>query len=232
MKPLTSRRLSRPQAAAGLHLRLWCHRRWRAWANSMRPHCSTTQKSTGRASKHTSHYYCRWWRASTACRVGHTYFIPSVEQPCSSTQKDPRRLISIALHAQVVSCPNGLAVGHTYFIPSEEHLESGVTTRGFMEAKLVVSLAGRWVCNHLRCLELATGSKFWFQEGRPPPAASWMPSSSSLAGRCASHEIQPDMIWLNLRECQYLPAASWRPSSSSPLPAGAPGSIRYVRFDA
>jgi hypothetical protein len=45
--------------------------------------------------------------------------------------------------AQVVACPGGVAVGHTYFIPSEEHLESGITTRAFMEAKLVVCLAGR-----------------------------------------------------------------------------------------
>jgi hypothetical protein len=48
-----------------------------------------------------------------------------------------------ACAAQVVACPGGVAVGHTYFIPSEEHLESGITTRAFMEAKLVVCLAGR-----------------------------------------------------------------------------------------
>lgn len=48
-----------------------------------------------------------------------------------------------SLVAQVVACPGGVAVGHTYFIPSEEHLESGITTRAFMEAKLVVCLAGR-----------------------------------------------------------------------------------------
>ena len=54
--------------------------------------------------------------------------------------------VSTALHvvcSQVVACPGGVAVGHTYFIPSEEHLESGITTRAFMEAKLVVCLAGR-----------------------------------------------------------------------------------------
>ena len=33
--------------------------------------------------------------------------------------------------------------GYTYFIPSEEHLESRVTTRSFMEARMVVALAGR-----------------------------------------------------------------------------------------
>ena len=43
----------------------------------------------------------------------------------------------------MVACPGGVATGHTYFIPSEEHLESGITTRGFMEARMVVSLAGR-----------------------------------------------------------------------------------------
>ena len=47
--------------------------------------------------------------------------------------------------AQVVACPGGVATGHTYFIPSEEHLESGITTRGFMEARMVVALAGRQV---------------------------------------------------------------------------------------
>lgn len=53
--------------------------------------------------------------------------------------------------AQVVACPGGVAVGHTYFIPSEEHLESGITTRAFMEAKLVVCLAGRCAELPLAC---------------------------------------------------------------------------------
>lgn len=59
---------------------------------------------------------------------------------------------------QIVACPGGLAVGHTYFIPSEEHLESGITTRAFMEAKLVVCLAGRCALHKLH-VYAATGSR-------------------------------------------------------------------------
>ena len=44
---------------------------------------------------------------------------------------------------QVSACPGGVTTGYTYFIPSEEHLESRVTTRGFMEARMTVALAGR-----------------------------------------------------------------------------------------
>lgn len=40
-------------------------------------------------------------------------------------------------------CPGGRAKGYTYFIPQEEHLESRIITRAYMEAKLTVSLAGR-----------------------------------------------------------------------------------------
>jgi len=36
-----------------------------------------------------------------------------------------------------------MPTGYTYFIPQEEHLESRVVTRGFMEAKMVVASAGR-----------------------------------------------------------------------------------------
>ena len=35
------------------------------------------------------------------------------------------------------------STGYTYFIPQEEHLESRVVTRSYMEAKMVVALAGR-----------------------------------------------------------------------------------------
>ena len=35
--------------------------------------------------------------------------------------------------------------GYTYFIPSEERLESKILTRGFMETRMVVALAGRCV---------------------------------------------------------------------------------------
>ena len=44
---------------------------------------------------------------------------------------------------RVSVCPGGLATGYTYFLPSEERLESRVTTRGFMESRMVVALAGR-----------------------------------------------------------------------------------------
>ena len=40
-------------------------------------------------------------------------------------------------------CPGGVPTGYTYFIPQEEHLESRVVTRSYMEAKMVVALAGR-----------------------------------------------------------------------------------------
>ena len=40
-------------------------------------------------------------------------------------------------------CPGGAATGYTYFIPQEEHLEAQVVTRAYMEAKLVVGMAGR-----------------------------------------------------------------------------------------
>jgi cell division protease FtsH len=44
---------------------------------------------------------------------------------------------------RVSICPDNLATGYTYFLPNEERLESLVTTRGFLESKIVVSLAGR-----------------------------------------------------------------------------------------
>ena len=44
---------------------------------------------------------------------------------------------------KVSACPGGVPTGSTFFLPREERLESRVVTRGFMEAKLVVSLAGR-----------------------------------------------------------------------------------------
>ena len=51
----------------------------------------------------------------------------------------------IEVSVQVSVCPGGVASGYTYFIPQEEHLESSVVTRGYMEARLVVGLAGRSV---------------------------------------------------------------------------------------
>lgn len=44
---------------------------------------------------------------------------------------------------KVSVCPGGLATGYTYFIPQEEHLESRVVTRGYMEGRMVVGMAGR-----------------------------------------------------------------------------------------
>ncbi|KAK9821723.1 hypothetical protein WJX81_004862 [Elliptochloris bilobata] len=45
--------------------------------------------------------------------------------------------------SKVSVCPGGVPTGYTYFIPQEELLESRVMTRGYMEARMVVSLAGR-----------------------------------------------------------------------------------------
>ncbi len=45
--------------------------------------------------------------------------------------------------AQVSVCPGGVPTGYTYFIPQEELLESRVMTRGYMESRMVVLLAGR-----------------------------------------------------------------------------------------
>ena len=37
-----------------------------------------------------------------------------------------------------------MATGYTYFIPQEEHLESSVVTRGYLEGRMVVGMAGRY----------------------------------------------------------------------------------------
>jgi cell division protease FtsH len=44
---------------------------------------------------------------------------------------------------RVSVCPGGLATGHTYFLPMEERLESRVTTRAYLESRMVVAIAGR-----------------------------------------------------------------------------------------
>ena len=44
---------------------------------------------------------------------------------------------------RVSVCPGGMATGYTYFLPMEERLESRVTTRGYMESRMVVSMGGR-----------------------------------------------------------------------------------------
>ena len=46
---------------------------------------------------------------------------------------------------QVVCCQGGQSTGYTHFIPSEEQLETRIVTRAYMEAKMVVALAGRQV---------------------------------------------------------------------------------------
>jgi len=43
----------------------------------------------------------------------------------------------------VTVCPGGAPTGYTYFIPQEELLESRVMTRGYMESRMVVLMAGR-----------------------------------------------------------------------------------------
>ncbi|KAL0023679.1 hypothetical protein WJX79_000645 [Trebouxia sp. C0005] len=53
--------------------------------------------------------------------------------------------------ARVSVCPGGLASGYTYFIPQEEHLESQVVTRGYLEGRMVVGLAGRWQALENKC---------------------------------------------------------------------------------
>jgi hypothetical protein len=45
---------------------------------------------------------------------------------------------------QVSVCPGGATTGFTYFIPQEEHLETRVVTRQYMEAKMTVGMAGRF----------------------------------------------------------------------------------------
>ena len=40
-------------------------------------------------------------------------------------------------------CPGGAPTGYTYFIPQQELLESRVMTRGYMESRMVVLMAGR-----------------------------------------------------------------------------------------
>ena len=49
---------------------------------------------------------------------------------------------------QVSICPGGVPTGYTYFIPQEEHLESRVVTRAYMEAKMVVAMSGRSALTH------------------------------------------------------------------------------------
>jgi cell division protease FtsH len=45
--------------------------------------------------------------------------------------------------AKVVCCPGGAPTGYAHFVPLEEHLETGVMTRGYLESLLVARMAGR-----------------------------------------------------------------------------------------
>jgi len=45
--------------------------------------------------------------------------------------------------SKVTICPGGLPTGFSYFIPQEELLETRITTRSYMESKIVSLLAGR-----------------------------------------------------------------------------------------
>jgi len=44
---------------------------------------------------------------------------------------------------KVTVFPNGRPTGFTSFIPQEDHLESGILTRGYLESQIVVCIAGR-----------------------------------------------------------------------------------------
>ena len=44
---------------------------------------------------------------------------------------------------QVSACEGNVPSGFTYLIPSEERLEAKIITRGYLESKLVVCMAGR-----------------------------------------------------------------------------------------
>ena len=45
--------------------------------------------------------------------------------------------------AKVVACPDGAPTGFAHFVPKEEHLETGIMTRGYCESLMVSRLAGR-----------------------------------------------------------------------------------------
>ena len=68
----------------------------------------------------------------------------SVAHPVMSTRCELDRLNDHVAAVQVSICPGGVPTGYTYFIPQEEHLESRVVTRAYMEAKMVVAMSGRY----------------------------------------------------------------------------------------
>ena len=100
--------------------------------------CSATCGATTQGRTASQHGRC------VLC--GSNFFLP---EDCVGAKSALQRSGSSWLDAcgrtavQVSACPGGAMTGYTYFIPSEEHLESRVTTRGFMEARMVVALAGR-----------------------------------------------------------------------------------------
>jgi hypothetical protein len=88
-----------------------------------------------------------------------------------------RRLLTRArMCAQVSVCPGGVPTGFTYFIPQEEHLESRVVTRAFMEAKMTVAMAGR-CARHSVPPQLALKNTLWTLPCAvpqlPPDIALW-----------------------------------------------------------
>ena len=66
-----------------------------------------------------------------------------VIHPVGRCQAHGKRLHHVSVGMQVSICPGGVPTGYTYFIPQEEHLESRVVTRSYMEAKMVVAMSGR-----------------------------------------------------------------------------------------
>ena len=76
--------------------------------------------------------------------MGHATFL--LQAHSAQTQQGLSRVVSgaeTADLAQVSVCPGGVPTGYTYFIPQEEHLESRVVTRAYMESRMVVGMAGR-----------------------------------------------------------------------------------------
>ena len=69
---------------------------------------------------------------------------PPTLSPPSPASPQKQDCTALTCCGQVSVCPGGLASGYTYFIPQEEHLESHVVTRGYLEGRMVVGMAGRY----------------------------------------------------------------------------------------
>ena len=111
---------------------------------------------------------------------------------------------------QVVACPGGAAIGHTYFIPTEEHLESGVTTRGFMEARLVVNLAGR-------CVTLLAEAPF--------PMCAHCPRRNLGTASTPRPPFEKNIFWGLFHLSQ---AAKWRIAALVKV-FGSPGAVNWAQ---